>query len=125
MEQLEAVLNYDVDLIYYEDINTLSKALQMVSSISIDSSISTDLDTSSSSSISKELMGSNPNNIDTLNNKRSNTAVTDKKLIYSAPRIVRNKEYKQFEILDNIKELIMFKLVTGAVWNILRTKTYI
>ncbi|VIF66874.1 protease [Clostridioides difficile] len=103
LEQLEAVLNYDVDLIYYEDINTLSKALQMVSSISIDSSISTDLDTSSSSSISKELMGSNPNNIDTLNNKRSNTAVTDKKLIYSAPRIVRNKEYKQFEILDNIK----------------------
>ncbi|HGM3506801.1 TPA: DUF3656 domain-containing protein [Clostridioides difficile] len=112
LEQLEAVLKYDVDLIYYEDINTLSKALQMVSSISIDSSISMDLDTSLSLSISKESMSLNPNkidilsnsnNIDTLNLKRSNTAVTDKKLIYSAPRIVRNKEYKQFEILDNIE----------------------
>ncbi|HBF4994923.1 TPA: U32 family peptidase [Clostridioides difficile] len=118
LEQLEAVLNYDVDLIYYEDINTLSKALQMVSSISIDSnisidsSISMDLDTSSSLGTPKELMGSNTNNIDTLSNTSKidtlnknhyNTAVTDKKLIYSAPRIVRNKEYKQFEILDNIK----------------------
>ncbi len=111
LEQLEAVLSYDVDLIYYEDINTLSKALQMVSNISTDSSISMDLDTSSSLGIPKELMGSNTNNIDTLSNtskidtlnkNHSNTAVTDK-LIYSAPRIVRNKEYKQFEILDNIK----------------------
>lgn len=87
MEQLEAVLNYNVDLIYYEDINTLSKALQMVSSISIDSSISMDLYTSSSLGIPKELMGSNTNNIytlsntskiDTLNKNHSNTAVTDK-----------------------------------------------
>ncbi len=93
LEQLEAVLNYNVDLIYYEDINTLSKALQMVSSISIDSnisidsSISMDLDTSSSLGTPKELMGSNTNNIDTLSNTSKidtlnknhyNTAVTDK-----------------------------------------------
>ncbi|MCC0627850.1 MULTISPECIES: DUF3656 domain-containing protein [unclassified Clostridioides] len=95
LEQLEAVLKYDVDLIYYEDISTLSKALQMLSSTSMDSSTSID------SSISKESMSSN--NIDTLNENNSNTGVTNKKLMYSAPRIVRNKEYKQFEILDNIK----------------------
>ncbi|MCC0662971.1 U32 family peptidase [Clostridioides sp. ZZV15-6597] len=65
LEQLEAVLKYNVDLIYYEDINTLSEALEMASSEEIPS--------------------------------------LEDRLIYSAPRIIRNREYKQFEVLDNIK----------------------
>lgn len=67
LEQLEAVLKYNVDLIYYEDINTLSEALEMASS--------------------------------------EETPSLEDRLIYSAPRIIRNREYKQFEVLDNIKGL--------------------
>ncbi|MCC0692048.1 MULTISPECIES: U32 family peptidase [Clostridioides] len=85
LEQLEAVLKYNVDLIYYEDINTLSKALEMVSNIS------------------KESIVSNVNNINTSGEKSSSVENTESRLIYSVPRIIRNKEYKQFETLDNIK----------------------
>lgn len=85
LEQLEAVLKYNVDLIYYEDINTLSKALEMVSNIS------------------KESIVSNINNINTSGEKSSSVENTESRLIYSVPRIIRNKEYKQFETLDNIK----------------------
>ena len=85
LEQLEAALKYNVDLIYYEDINTLSKALEMVSNIS------------------KESIVSNVNNINTSGEKSSSVENTESRLIYSVPRIIRNKEYKQFETLDNIK----------------------
>ncbi|MDB3083942.1 protease [Clostridioides difficile] len=85
LEQLEAVLKYNVDLIYYEDINTLSKALEIVSNIS------------------KESIVSNVNNINTSGEKSSSVENTESRLIYSVPRIIRNKEYKQFETLDNIK----------------------
>ncbi|NMS90901.1 U32 family peptidase [Clostridioides difficile] len=85
LEQLEAVLKYNVDLIYYEDINTLSKALEMVSSIS------------------KESMVSNIDNISTSDEKSSSIENAESRLIYSVPRIIRNKEYKQFEALDKIK----------------------
>ena len=85
LEQLEAVLKYNVDLIYYEDINTLSKALEMVSNIS------------------KKSIVSNVNNINTSGEKSSSVENTESRLIYSVPRIIRNKEYKQFETLDNIK----------------------
>lgn len=85
LEQLEAVLKYNVDLIYYEDVNTLSKALEMVSNIS------------------KESIVSNVNSINTSDEKSSSVENTESRLIYSVPRIIRNKEYKQFEILDNIK----------------------
>lgn len=85
LEQLEAVLKYNVDLIYYEDINTLSKALEMVSNIS------------------KESIVSNVNNINTSDEKSFNAENSESRLIYSVPRIIRNKEYKQFELLDNIK----------------------
>ncbi|MBY2475554.1 DUF3656 domain-containing protein [Clostridioides difficile] len=85
LEQLEAVLKYNIDLIYYEDINTLSKALEMVSNIS------------------KESIVSNVNNINTSDEKSFNAENSESRLIYSVPRIIRNKEYKQFELLDNIK----------------------
>ncbi|MGX8127118.1 DUF3656 domain-containing U32 family peptidase [Clostridioides difficile] len=85
LEQLEAVLKYNVDLIYYEDINTLLKALEMVSNIS------------------KESIVSNVNNINISGEKSSSVENTESRLIYSVPRIIRNKEYKQFETLDNIK----------------------
>lgn len=85
LEQLEAVLKYNIDLIYYEDINTLSKALEIVSSVS------------------KESMSPNISNINTLDEKSFNAENSESRLIYSVPRIIRNKEYKQFELLDNIK----------------------
>lgn len=85
LEQLEAVLKYNIDLIYYEDINTFSKALEMVSNIS------------------KESIVSNVNNINTSDEKSFNAENSESRLIYSVPRIIRNKEYKQFELLDNIK----------------------
>lgn len=57
IEALKSIINLDVDMIYYEDVNTLEQAMAMA----------------------------------TANNK---------KLIYSAPRIVRNKEYRRLEKTD-------------------------
>ena len=56
LEQLKIALNYDIDAIYYEDINTLEEAIKL----------------------------------------------SNKKVIYTVPRILRNKDYKT---LDNIKEI--------------------
>lgn len=57
IEALKSIINLDVDMIYYEDVNTLEQAMAIA----------------------------------TANNK---------KLMYSAPRIVRNKEYKRLEKTD-------------------------
>lgn len=54
IEALKSIINLDIDMIYYEDANTLEQAMAMASA-------------------------------------------NNKKLIYSAPRIVRSKEYKKLE----------------------------
>lgn len=61
IEQLQEVLNFDVDMIYYETLSTLEEALRLA--------------------------------------KASN-----KKLVYSAPRIIRNKEYKRLEKVKNLNQ---------------------
>lgn len=61
IEQLKAVLNYNIDAVYYEDINTLEEAISICS-----------------------------NNI---------------KLIYSPPRILRNKDYSILNKLSEIKNM--------------------
>ncbi|MCC0672021.1 U32 family peptidase [Clostridioides sp. ES-S-0145-01] len=95
LEQLESVLKYNVDLIYYEDINTLFEALEIASSISKESvNLSSNIDSVNSSL-----------NIDDVNVSSERTSSFEDRLIYSAPRIIRNREYKQFEVLDNIKGL--------------------
>ncbi|MGL5328053.1 MAG: DUF3656 domain-containing U32 family peptidase [Peptostreptococcaceae bacterium] len=64
LEQLKVVLECDIDSVYYEDVVTLEKALEM-------------------------------------------GIKYNKKVIYSAPRIIRNKEYKVFEKVNkmNIKDV--------------------
>lgn len=60
IEQLEAILDLEIDSIYYEDINSIDRAIEL-------------------------------------------GIKYNKKIIYSAPRIIRNKEYTQLEKLDNTK----------------------
>nr|WP_307506396.1 U32 family peptidase [Paeniclostridium ghonii] len=61
LDQLKIVLNYDIDAVYYEDINTLEEAIKLCS-----------------------------NSI---------------KIIYSPPRILRNKDYRMLNKLDGIKNI--------------------
>ena len=72
LEQLKAVLDFDVDMIYYEDVSTMQEALELA-------------------------------------NK------SNKKLIYSAPRIIRNKEYKR---LNKIKDLNLSDIQIGTLGSI-------
>lgn len=69
LSQLEAALSYDIDIIYYEDINTLDKALEMA------------------------------------NNHK-------KRVVYSSPRIVRNREYNQ---LEKAKEIGINSVQVGSL----------
>lgn len=116
LEQLEAVLKYNVDLIYYEDINTLSQALEMVSSISKESvNLSTNL-SSNIDNVNSSL------NIDDINGSGEETPSLEDRLIYSAPRIIRNREYKQFEILDNIKGINKIQVGNWGSMNYFKDK---
>ena len=69
LEQLKAALECDIDAIYYEDIVTLEKALDMGTSY-------------------------------------------NKKVIYSSPRIIRNREYK---VLDKAKKLDLNDVQVGTL----------
>lgn len=112
LEQLEAVLKYNVDLIYYEDINTLSEALEMASSISKESvNLSLNIDNVNS------LL-----NIDDINVSGEEAHSFEDRLIYSAPRIIRNREYKQFEALDNIKGLNQIQVGNWGSMNYFKSK---
>lgn len=116
LEQLEAVLKYNVDLIYYEDINTLSEALEIVSSISKDSiNLSTNL------SLNMDNVNSSLN-IDTGNDLSEEAHSFEDRLIYSAPRIIRNREYKQFEVLDNMKGLNKIQVGNWGSMNYFKDK---
>ncbi|MEG0050939.1 MAG: DUF3656 domain-containing protein [Terrisporobacter sp.] len=72
LEQLQEVLNFDVDVIYYEDASNIEQALQYGKDV-------------------------------------------DKKVIYSAPRIIRNKEYSK---LNKIKKLNPNTLQIGTLGSI-------
>lgn len=72
LEQLKEVLNFNIDLIYYDDASTIEEALQ----------------------IAKDF---------------------NKRLIYSAPRIIRNKEYKR---LNKVKDLNKEDIQIGTLGSI-------
>ncbi|WP_455539551.1 DUF3656 domain-containing U32 family peptidase [Terrisporobacter sp.] len=72
LEQLQVVLDFNIDVIYYEEVSTFEQALEMA---------------------------------DKLN----------KKLIYSAPRIIRNKEFKR---LNKIKDLNLSDIQIGTLGSI-------
>ena len=72
LTQLQEVLNFDVDAVYYEDVSTIDQALQY--------------------------------------GKTHN-----KKVIYSAPRIIRNKEYNR---LNKIKDLNLNTIQIGTLGSI-------
>ena len=72
LTQLQEVLNFDVDAVYYEDVSTIEQALQY--------------------------------------GKTHN-----KKVIYSAPRIIRNKEYNR---LNKIKDLNLNTIQIGTLGSI-------
>nr|UWI50855.1 DUF3656 domain-containing protein [Clostridioides difficile] len=116
LEQLEAVLKYNVDLIYYEDINTLSEALEMASSISKES-----VNLSSNLSLNIDNVNSLLN-IDDINVSGEEAHSFEDRLIYSAPRIIRNREYKQFEVLDNIKGLNQIQVGNWGSMNYFKGK---
>ncbi|MGX9755000.1 DUF3656 domain-containing U32 family peptidase [Clostridioides difficile] len=116
LEQLKAVLRYNVDLIYYEDINTLSEALEMVSSVSKDSiNLSTNL------SLNMDNVNDSLN-IDIVKDSSEEAHSFEDRLIYSAPRIIRNREYKQFEVLDNIKGLNKIQVGNWGSMNYFKDK---
>lgn len=116
LEQLEAVLKYNVDLIYYEDINTLPEALEMASSISKES-----VNLSSNLSLNIDNVNSLLN-IDDINVSGEEAHSFEDRLIYSAPRIIRNREYKQFEVLDNIKGLNQIQVGNWGSMNYFKGK---
>ena len=68
LDQLKAALECEIDLVYYEDANTLKDALEI-------------------------------------------SSLSDKKVVYSAPRIIRNREYKQ---LDKVKDLNVESVQVGT-----------